>query len=217
MLWDITRNPWVILQTVSRAKLQSMFAEPAFRKAVDDLVRVRREDAEAPAWFQQTHAGSPLSCVAYFSMEFMLSEALPIYSGGLGNVAGDQLKAVCMATSAGSCSDRSYRQPLLSPWPAYGRRWSYVRLALPPSANVARAAGSLSGPRRRRLRLPQRGPGDPFTNRLHAARDTVLRRRCGPVGSSAHPVATLIVSWLSHTATGRGVAPTHCQFRHGRA
>jgi len=31
--------------------------------------------------------------VAYFSMEFMLSEALPIYSGGLGNVAGDQLKA----------------------------------------------------------------------------------------------------------------------------
>ena len=30
---------------------------------------------------------------AYFSMEFMLSEALPIYSGGLGNVAGDQLKA----------------------------------------------------------------------------------------------------------------------------
>ncbi len=35
----------------------------------------------------------PLTCAAYFSMEFMLSEALPIYSGGLGNVAGDQLKA----------------------------------------------------------------------------------------------------------------------------
>ena len=34
-----------------------------------------------------------MNCVAYFSMEFMLSEALPIYSGGLGNVAGDQLKA----------------------------------------------------------------------------------------------------------------------------
>jgi len=34
-----------------------------------------------------------LKCVAYFSMEYMLSEALPIYSGGLGNVAGDQLKA----------------------------------------------------------------------------------------------------------------------------
>ena len=33
-----------------------------------------------------------ISAIAYFSMEFMLSEALPIYSGGLGNVAGDQLK-----------------------------------------------------------------------------------------------------------------------------
>ena len=43
--------------------------------------------------FSRTIRGSPLTCVAYFSMEFMLSEALPIYSGGLGNVAGDQLKA----------------------------------------------------------------------------------------------------------------------------
>ncbi len=43
--------------------------------------------------FSEKHPQAPLSCVAYFSMEFMLSEALPIYSGGLGNVAGDQLKA----------------------------------------------------------------------------------------------------------------------------
>lgn len=42
--------------------------------------------------FQKISPQSPLTCVAYFSMEFMLSEALPIYSGGLGNVAGDQLK-----------------------------------------------------------------------------------------------------------------------------
>jgi starch phosphorylase len=68
-------------------------ADPAFRKIVDDLVQVRRDVAEAPAWFQQTHPQSQLSCVAYFSMEFMLNDALPIYSGGLGNVAGDQLKA----------------------------------------------------------------------------------------------------------------------------
>ena len=39
------------------------------------------------------HQGAPLAHVAYFSMEFGLCEALPIYSGGLGNVAGDQLKA----------------------------------------------------------------------------------------------------------------------------
>ena len=92
-LWELTRNPWAILQTVSRDKLQHMLADPAFRKKVDALVQARHQAAETPAWFQQTFSQSPLTCVAYFSMEFMLSEALPIYSGGLGNVAGDQLKA----------------------------------------------------------------------------------------------------------------------------
>ncbi len=92
-LWELTQNPWVVLQTVSREKLQLVLGNPAFRKNIDDLLQAKRKSAEAPAWFQQKHPKSPLSCVAYFSMEFMLSEALPIYSGGLGNVAGDQLKA----------------------------------------------------------------------------------------------------------------------------
>jgi starch phosphorylase len=92
-LWGFTQNPWVVLQTVSRDKLQRLSADPAFRKKVDGLVRARRQAAKASAWFQQNHPRSPLTRVAYFSMEFMLSEALPIYSGGLGNVAGDQLKS----------------------------------------------------------------------------------------------------------------------------
>ena len=92
-LWEMTQNPWVVLQTVSRDQLKRVLADPAFRKNIDDLLRAKRQAAEAPAWFQQQHPQSPLTCVAYFSMEFMLSEALPIYSGGLGNVAGDQLKA----------------------------------------------------------------------------------------------------------------------------
>ncbi len=92
-LWELTQNPWVVLQTVSRDKLRRVLADPAFRKNVDDLLQTKRHTAETPAWFQQRHPESPLKCVAYFSMEFMLSEALPIYSGGLGNVAGDQLKA----------------------------------------------------------------------------------------------------------------------------
>jgi starch phosphorylase len=93
VLWELTSNPWVVLQTVSREKLRRVLAEPVFRKSVDDLVQARRDTAQAPAWFQKTHGQSALNCIAYFSMEFMLSEALPIYSGGLGNVAGDQLKA----------------------------------------------------------------------------------------------------------------------------
>ena len=92
-LWDLTQNPWVVLQTVSLETLNRALAEPALRKKIDDLVQARRDVTGAPAWFQQAHPQSSLNCVAYFSMEFMLGEALPIYSGGLGNVAGDQLKA----------------------------------------------------------------------------------------------------------------------------
>ncbi len=92
-LWELTQNPWAVLQTVSRDQLEHMLADSAFRQKVDDLLQAKRHATEAPAWFQQNYPQTPLSCVAYFSMEFMLSEALPIYSGGLGNVAGDQLKA----------------------------------------------------------------------------------------------------------------------------
>lgn len=92
-LWSLTQNPWVVLQTASRAHLERVLADPVFFKHLDQLVCLRRDDADAPAWFQQAYPQAPLRCVAYFSMEFMLSEALPIYSGGLGNVAGDQLKA----------------------------------------------------------------------------------------------------------------------------
>jgi starch phosphorylase len=92
-LWEIAHNPWVVLQTVSRDRIERVLADPVFRKNVDGLVEASRRAAQAPAWFQRNHPQAPLSCAAYFSMEFMLSEALPIYSGGLGNVAGDQLKA----------------------------------------------------------------------------------------------------------------------------
>jgi starch phosphorylase len=92
-LWELTQNPWVVLQTVSKDKLKSVLADSTFRKKIDELLQAKRQAAETPAWFQKNHPQSPLKCVAYFSMEYMLSEALPIYSGGLGNVAGDQLKA----------------------------------------------------------------------------------------------------------------------------
>ena len=92
-LWETTQNPWVVLQTVSGDQIQRAWADPLFRQRVDDMLQKRRREAESPAWFQKAHPQSALTSVAYFSMEFMLSEALPIYSGGLGNVAGDQLKA----------------------------------------------------------------------------------------------------------------------------
>jgi starch phosphorylase len=92
-LWSRTHNPWVVLRTLSQRRLGQMLDEPEFRARLERLVSLTREAIRAPNWFQQSHADSGLQRVAYFSMEFMLSEALPIYAGGLGNVAGDQLKA----------------------------------------------------------------------------------------------------------------------------
>jgi len=92
-LWDLTHNPWVVLQTASYEKLQSVGADPRFQKLLADVHAEKTLTERSGAWFQKTHPHSDVSTIAYFSMEFMLSEALPIYSGGLGNVAGDQLKA----------------------------------------------------------------------------------------------------------------------------
>ncbi len=92
-LWELTRNPWVILQSVARARLDDILRDPVFRHQLDEFVKIKREQSRHATWFERQHGTSGLKSVAYFSMEFMLSEALPIYSGGLGNVAGDQLKA----------------------------------------------------------------------------------------------------------------------------
>ena len=92
-LWATTQNPSVILRTVSQEKIKAALGADRFRSHLDSLLQQNRESYRADAWFQHKHPSAALSTVAYFSMEFMLSEALPIYSGGLGNVAGDQMKA----------------------------------------------------------------------------------------------------------------------------
>jgi len=92
-LWARTCHPNAVLQAVSRENLAKALADADFCRLLDHLTQARRAAAAAPGWFQQKYPTAPLTCVAYFCMEFMLSEALPIYSGGLGNVAGDQLKA----------------------------------------------------------------------------------------------------------------------------
>ncbi|MBV8845595.1 MAG: alpha-glucan family phosphorylase, partial [Bryobacterales bacterium] len=92
-LWTLTHNAWVILQTISGERLDGCLADPAFRDKLEETLRYYEYRNTHPRWFQNAHSNSPINAVAYFSMEFMLSDALPIYSGGLGNVAGDQLKS----------------------------------------------------------------------------------------------------------------------------
>ncbi|WP_263384832.1 alpha-glucan family phosphorylase [Granulicella arctica] len=92
-LWQATQNPWVVLQTISKDALGGALAQPGFRQRLNTVLQRNRDNYAAEAWFQDGQRSGKLTSVAYFSMEFMLSEALPIYSGGLGQVAGDQMKA----------------------------------------------------------------------------------------------------------------------------
>ena len=48
-LWDLTHNPWGVLQTVSHDQIESVLADPGFRKKVDDLVEVKRQGTESRA------------------------------------------------------------------------------------------------------------------------------------------------------------------------
>ena len=92
-VWEETgHDPVGLLGRVRPERFQQLAADPAFMSFLgevqDELIRY----LERPRWFQNQGA-SPLRAIAYFSPEFGIAEALPQYSGGLGVLAGDHLKA----------------------------------------------------------------------------------------------------------------------------
>lgn len=94
-LWEQSGNPWQMLQQVSVARLAALAADDAFVAELEAEANRRRAALEGGSWFTETHPGrhaGALGRVAYFSMEFGLHEALPLYAGGLGILAGDVLK-----------------------------------------------------------------------------------------------------------------------------
>ncbi|NUP60060.1 MAG: alpha-glucan family phosphorylase [Pseudarthrobacter sp.] len=92
-LWEESgQDPIGLLGMVSREELQQLAADQSVvdrvRAAEDDLDRYLDE----PRWYQGLGPDAPAS-IAYFSPEFGITEVLPQYSGGLGILAGDHLKA----------------------------------------------------------------------------------------------------------------------------
>ncbi|HEY9684227.1 MAG TPA: alpha-glucan family phosphorylase [Oculatellaceae cyanobacterium] len=93
-LWESSgHNPVLLLGMISQEKLNEAAKDDGFRIHLDRLCdRFREYMRTDSSWF--THQNKPRQgVVAYFSAEFGLSEALPIYSGGLGVLAGDHVKA----------------------------------------------------------------------------------------------------------------------------
>jgi starch phosphorylase len=89
---DATHDPVKLLGLVSRERLEALAADPAFMGFLGEVHADLRRYRDAPRWFQTGPKGA-LHAVAYFSPEFGIAEALPQYSGGLGVLAGDHLKA----------------------------------------------------------------------------------------------------------------------------
>ena len=89
-LWARTGNPWLLLQHVPFERLERLAADADFLRDVQSLEESRTRYHATPAW--RPSGVATLPPVAYFSMEFGLHEALPLYAGGLGVLAGDHLK-----------------------------------------------------------------------------------------------------------------------------
>ncbi|MFC4004724.1 alpha-glucan family phosphorylase [Prauserella oleivorans] len=92
------RDPLRMLTEIPAGRLEELARDEVFlartREAVEDLERYLTE----PRWYQRLAAEDGdrhrvPAAIAYFSMEFGVHEALPNYSGGLGVLAGDHLKA----------------------------------------------------------------------------------------------------------------------------
>ena len=92
-LWEETHNPWLVVQSVAGDHVRRLLSSSGFKGKLDAIVQQREEEDTQQNWYATNYSNASLKTVAYFSMEFMLGESLPIYVGGLGNVAGDQLKS----------------------------------------------------------------------------------------------------------------------------
>jgi len=116
-LWEQSENPFVVLQNLTRERLEELNRDAQFKRHLDDLTDTRNSYCDRCGWYGETHADSAMKGVAYFSMEFGLGKALPLYAGGLGVLAGDYLKAasdlVVPVTAVGLLYQEGYFRQVL--------------------------------------------------------------------------------------------------------
>ena len=88
------REPAALLAEVPPERLASLAEDRRFLRRLGDAVDDLREYNSGPRWYQTApELGGAPATVAYFSPEYGITAALPQYSGGLGILAGDHLKA----------------------------------------------------------------------------------------------------------------------------
>ena len=91
-LWESTyQNPVLILGSISQQRLEEAARDDGFLAFYGRAYERFRAYLKETTWWEKRHTEKPL--VAYFSAEFGVAECLPIYSGGLGVLAGHHLKS----------------------------------------------------------------------------------------------------------------------------
>ena len=86
-------NPVQMLGRISQKRLETMSQSEGFLAHMQRVHQDLRDYLAKPGWWSRTYGGDGTVQVAYFCAEFGITECLPIYSGGLGVLAGDHLKS----------------------------------------------------------------------------------------------------------------------------
>jgi glycogen phosphorylase len=93
-LWAASgHNPVKMLGMISQEMLAQAAADEGFMAELKTIYACLKEYLDSPSWFETSFGKFEAPKIAYFSMEYGLTDCLPIYSGGLGILAGDHLKA----------------------------------------------------------------------------------------------------------------------------
>src|SRR5437867_313379 len=93
-LWEeVYHNPVKMLGSISQQALSVAAHDDRYLAHLRRVHEAFRSHLDSKGWFKETHAAEENLLVGYFSAEFGLHESLPIYSGGLGVLAGDHLKS----------------------------------------------------------------------------------------------------------------------------
>ncbi len=90
---DYYHNPVAMLGRIPQERLAELAADDGFLAHLQRAHRSLKDYLSAVGWWRKTYGGDRTPQVAYFCAEFGISECLPIYSGGLGVLAGDHLKS----------------------------------------------------------------------------------------------------------------------------
>lgn len=93
-LWNTSgNNPVKMLGMIKQDKLGQALNDEAFMAQLERVYRNHQEYLNSPTWFKSKYGKYDSPQIAYFSMEYGITGCLPIYSGGLGILAGDHLKS----------------------------------------------------------------------------------------------------------------------------